>query len=363
MNSPQADARITGFAKINLGLAVSPPEPISSAKPGWHKVCTWMLGLELGDDIEVWKRVPNGSGTNESDYAVVWADDASAKSAIDWPIESDLAARAHRALEERVGKPLPIAMRVTKRVPVGGGLGGGSADAAAALIAVNHAWKLGFGESELIGIARKLGSDVPFLLRLAMAKMSHAPDRLVSFPIDRVGTGAIASGFGEVLAEASIQLAQLPWVVLILPDFSCATAQVYREFDQPRVQDMFTQSFDQRALEISSEARASLQGDAGQWCECMGKFFEHRNDLWHAVARMQWNDPHNALSFLSSLRACANVPVMMSGSGSTFFCLFAQREDAQICAHRVGQLNKQIDTGTLQTLGLTSVRALVTRLA
>ncbi len=121
---------------------------------------------------------------------------------------SDLAVRAHRAMEAHAGRALPVQMKLEKRLPVGSGLGGGSSDAAAMLRAVNELFELGFDSAELIDIASEIGSDIPFLV---------------------CGGTAIVSGLGEVVEPLDDTNMHM---VLVMPDYGCATGEVYDAFDE-----------------------------------------------------------------------------------------------------------------------------------
>ena len=115
-------------AKLNLALSVGPPD-----QRGMHPICTWMVTISLCDDLLV-TRLDEG---RLSRYAILWHPDALRPLEIDWPVPRDLAVRAHLALEQHVGRPLPVQLKLDKRIPVGGGLGGGSSDAAAIEIQLN----------------------------------------------------------------------------------------------------------------------------------------------------------------------------------------------------------------------------------
>src|ERR1051326_6174555 len=145
------------YAKVNLALAVGPALPSGHAHAGMHPVASWMHAIELWDDVEV---EPLAGG--QSRYELSWAPEAPRPSAIDWPLEKDLGVRAHRLMEQLAGRALPLAAKLTKRVPAGAGLGGGSADAAAMMLAVNEAFDLGIPIATLTDASRTLGSDVAF---------------------------------------------------------------------------------------------------------------------------------------------------------------------------------------------------------
>ena len=103
-------------AKINLALAVD-----RARDDGMHPIVSWMTPIGLMDELAVTRLEDD----RLSRYAVLWHEDAPVRSAIDWSITSDLAVRAHLALEAHAGRKLPVQMKLEKRIPVGGGLGGG----------------------------------------------------------------------------------------------------------------------------------------------------------------------------------------------------------------------------------------------
>jgi 4-diphosphocytidyl-2-C-methyl-D-erythritol kinase len=187
---------IKANAKINLTLSVG--QVISN---GMHPIQSKMTRIALADELEV-TRIDNHA---LSRYAILWHEDAPKVTEIDWPITNDLAVRAHQALEQVVGYALPIQMKLEKRIPVGGGLGGGSADAAAMLQATITLFDLDINPQE---IAIKLGSDVPFFLQ---------------------PSAGIVSGTGEVVEP--FEMEQLP-IVLVIPEYSCPTSEVFNAFDK-----------------------------------------------------------------------------------------------------------------------------------
>lgn len=187
---------IQAYAKVNLSLTVHPPLP-----GGMHPITSQMVRIALCDDLEVIRLDDHAL----SRYAIVWHNDAPRHTEIDWPVTTDLAVRAHRLLEVKAGHPLPVQMKLEKRIPVGGGLGGGSADAAAMLKATTELFNLNLDLSE---IALDLGSDVPYLLH---------------------GGAANVQGVGEVVEPVQLETMYL---VIIIPEYSCSTDLVYKAFDQ-----------------------------------------------------------------------------------------------------------------------------------
>ena len=269
-------------AKLNLALSVGAP-----GADRMHPIASWMVTTDFADDLHL-RRLDEG---RDSLYAVVWAPDAPRTTLIDWPIEKDLAVRAHLALERHVGRRLPLRMKLEKRIPVGGGLGGGSSNAAAMLRGANDLFDLGIAEGELAEIARSLGSDVPFLVR---------------------GGSAIVEGLGERLEHHD----RLPDVhaVLAFPAASCPTGPVYGKFDAMRP-DAALQAARVRAL----AAAGSLAHDAPF------------NDLAQpAIAVTPVLEDE-----IAEVEAATGRAVHVSGSGSTLFVVCNGRLEADLLAEQV----------------------------
>lgn len=202
-------------AKINLCLSVGPAEPAGTLLgekdvSGFHPIATWMSAIELWDDVRVTRKADGELTT----FDTRWADDAPRPTPIDWNLSVDLAQRAHGALEKKLNRLLPADIEVTKRIPVGGGLGGGSSDAAATLLALNDAFELGLSEDELFEVGMSLGSDVGFFIEERDAESPPTP--------------ALVSGFGEAIERVEQVEGEL---ILIVPSFGCATKDVYGAFD------------------------------------------------------------------------------------------------------------------------------------
>ncbi|MBS0192032.1 MAG: hypothetical protein U0573_04150 [Phycisphaerales bacterium] len=199
------------FAKINLALAVSRPEHAlredgsSNPRAGWHRISSLFACVTLRDTLTL-------QVAPETRFRRAWADDAPRQTPFDWPVEKDLVYRAHQALCRRVGKLLPVVAEIEKRIPAGGGLGGGSSDAAAMLDGLNDLFALGLPTQELAKVGSELGSDVAFFL-----------DRP-----GKVARPALVEGFGDEIQRRAYLSGD---VVLIMPQCSCPTPLVYRAFD------------------------------------------------------------------------------------------------------------------------------------
>ena len=157
-------------AKVNLALAVDRADPTT----GLHPICSWMHAIDLGDTVTLER-------SEESAYRICLPDGGG----LGWAVEDDLAVRAHLAIEESIGRRLPIELTVVKHTPSGGGLGGGSSDAASVLMMVNELYELNLGEMELRELAGSLGSDVHFFVDPVSFREERAPRAAISWRMRR----------------------------------------------------------------------------------------------------------------------------------------------------------------------------------
>lgn len=191
-------ARLQAQAKVNLFLRVGEVD-----HAGYHRIETLFQRIDLADEVTV-----RAGGTNRT----LDCDGPQLPQAGLGPADKNLAFRAALAYSQRAGWPTGFTIELTKRIPVGGGLGGGSADAGAVLRALNAVAPAALSAAELRDVARTLGSDVPFLTSVAVA--------------------ALGSGRGEHI----VPIPALPQrdVLLIVPRFGIATADAYRWLDGSR---------------------------------------------------------------------------------------------------------------------------------
>ncbi len=186
-------------AKVNLTLEVTGVE-----ENGYHTLDTLFAWLELHDTVEL---------RLAEETSLKMLGDAPGQEHVTAD-EENLVLRALRALESRCARELPTEIVLTKRIPTGGGLGGGSADAAATLWGLNSLHDLGLDQEALSEVARKLGADVAFGLVGGFARGTVYGDRLEPQP------------FPSELAERVL--------VLVQPGFPCFTPKVYGEWDRLR---------------------------------------------------------------------------------------------------------------------------------
>jgi len=245
---------VEAYAKINLTLEVLGCRP-----DGYHDLRSVVQPIAFSDTLEI-ETTADGSISSDTGYG-----------------EADLIVQAARHLRARAGIALGARIRVTKRIPAGGGLGGGSADAAAALLALNGLWGLSFSPEELAEVGAEIGSDVPALV---LAQQGRCP--------------VLMEGRGEHVSRLP-QSTESRFLILANPGVSTSTAEVYAAV-RPR----------------------SKNPSAG-------------NDLEEPACRL-----HPEISAaLAALRAAGAADVAMTGSGSTVFGFADSERAAQAIALRM----------------------------
>jgi 4-diphosphocytidyl-2-C-methyl-D-erythritol kinase len=247
-------------AKLNLFLHLT-----GRRADGYHDLQTVFQLLDLADDIDIRVREDGLIERPAGPEGV--------------PPEADLMVRAARALQVATGTRRGADLRVIKRIPMGGGLGGGSSDAATVLVALNEIWKCGVNENDLAAIGVKLGADVPVFVR---------------------GRSAWAEGRGERLTP--LDLPQR-WFALVHPNVHVPTAAVFQAPELTRNSPPIT----------------------------MGGFLQSggRNDF-EPVVRMRYPEVAHALDWLGHL-----APARLTGTGSCIFASCASLNEAQDIVTRV----------------------------
>jgi 4-diphosphocytidyl-2-C-methyl-D-erythritol kinase len=263
-------------AKINLTLEI-----LSRRDDGYHTLRSVMLPLALYDRIEL--RAAELTAFTSSDPELA---------------DGNLVSRAL----EIAGIATPYAAKLEKVIPVGGGLGGGSSDAAAVLRAAMSGMLGRTAQTDWLAAARALGSDVPFFL---------------------CGTGALVEGTGERVTP----IGALPpwWVIVARPLASVATAEAYRALDACRASDGGWPSRP-RSTSASLQAVDALQrGDfAALSAVLVNDFHDVVLSAYPEVARAD-----------AALRSAGAESVLLSGSGSCLFALFEGEDAAKACSARL----------------------------
>lgn len=271
--------RVRVPAKINLHLGVGPVRA-----DGYHELTTVFHAISIYDEVSARRGdrltlTMEGEGTGEL------------------PVdESNLVLRAARALASATGRPAHARLHLRKQIPVAGGLAGGSADAAAALVACDALWGTGLSRDRLASIAADVGSDVPFLV---------------------LGGTALGTGRGEILSPVLVRPVTWHWVVAVA-DGGLSTPDVYRHLDELRAAGRAA-----TPLAAPDELLAALrQKNPELLAGCLG------NDMQVAAVSLR---PALAATLAAGAKAGA-LGGLVSGSGPTVVFLAGDGAHAQSVA-------------------------------
>jgi 4-diphosphocytidyl-2-C-methyl-D-erythritol kinase len=277
-----AHIRIRAHAKINLDLRV-----LGSRADGFHEVRTVFQAISLHDTLTVVSR--SGPFAIESATPGFPLDSSN----LIWKA-AQLLWRAIR----RTGDVRDAVVRVDKQIPLQAGLGGGSGNAAAALIALARAWHVNVRPSQLMDLAAALGADVPFFL-----------------------AGGTALGLGR--GEEIYPLADLPrhWIILLIPGFGISTADAYDWYDSER--------------DLYRGMVREPQHVPGPWPSRAAQMI---NDLEPPIARRY----PEIEQMKAALRRVGALAAAMSGSGSAVFGLFQRRAEATAALDRLAGLGWRV---------------------
>ncbi len=247
-------------AKLNLFLHI-----VGRRDDGYHLLQSVFQLIALGDTLHFDLR-DDGAIVRRTELPGVAAD-------------ADLVVRAARLLQATAaarGQQVPgVDIAIDKRLPMGGGIGGGSTDAATTLIALNHLWQLGLGRTELMQLGLQLGADVPFFLS---------------------GRNAFVEGIGELMTAVDTPPS---WFVLVHPGVAVPTPVIFRD------------------PELTRDSKPVRMSDFSKRLPGFG-----RNDL-QAVAARAFPPVADALRWLSN-----HGEARMTGSGACVFAAFVTESDA-----------------------------------
>ena len=247
-------------AKLNLFLHV-----VGRRDDGYHLLQTLFRFIDLNDRLQFTLR-EDGNIRRLSDIPNV-------------PAEQDLCVRAAKLLQQETGCPFGVDIQLEKKIPMGGGLGGGSSDAATTLLALNRLWKLDLSRDRLMQLGLSLGADVPVFI---------------------FGENAFAEGVGEKLQPYALPDA---WYLVLTPPVHVPTAQIFTDPELTRN----TISMTMRALPIGQRFK-------------LGQF---GNDLQPVACRL-YPVIEQHLAWLKQFS-----PALMTGSGACVFAEFATEEAAK----------------------------------
>jgi len=261
----------SAFAKVNLTLDVLDKRP-----DGYHDIKSIMQSISLRDDIEIdvgtglpWRLICDKDGIPTDERNLAW--------------------KAAKVFFDATGKdPDGIEIRIVKRIPTEAGLGGGSADAAAVLRALNRHYDAPFSVLALAELGAQVGSDVPFCVLCGTAMVEGRGERLRKLP-------------------------DMPecFMVVCKPDFSSSTPELYRKIDEEPI----GKRPDHQQMES-----ALLAGD-------LGKIAEHIYNVFDPIVTRE----HLELNYIKSIfNSYGAVAQQMTGSGSAVFCIVESFEYAAV---------------------------------
>ncbi|MCX7766006.1 MAG: 4-(cytidine 5'-diphospho)-2-C-methyl-D-erythritol kinase [Candidatus Sumerlaeia bacterium] len=285
---------VTAYAKINLYLRV-----LSRRSDGYHNIETIYQSIDLADLLEF--------GLEEGEPTVNLTIEP--HSIFKVPVDnSNLVFKALNLLKERTGEEFhKLRITLNKNIPVGAGLGGGSADAAATLIAINRLFSLGLDIEQLRELAGKIGADVPFFLQ---------------------GGTALGTGRGDVIIPLQNNL--LYYVVVVFPGFSIATAEAYKKYDLESAQKETDTIRRHISPAVSSMMEVLRQGSLKEFCSLMA------NDFTEVIEKLY---PEIAIVRKELIDAGCCV-AQLSGSGSAVFGICETQTQALQVLERVREKYK-----------------------
>ncbi len=274
-------------AKINFGLRVLKKRP-----DGYHEIETVLQMVSLFDDLWIEE---GGTGIQvETDR-----DDLPGG-------EGNLIYRAAELLGRESGRSPAVRIRLTKRIPIAAGLGGGSSDAAATLVGLNRLWDLHFSRDRLMALAGEIGMDVPFFL---------------------FSPSAFAKGRGEILEKLPSPSPPL-WILLLNPGVKVSTAWAYQSLKLGLTIKHKNISIPKFFTAFSGEGRISLEND---------------------LERATFKEYPRLKEIKATLETSGALHVLMSGSGPTIFGLFPDKDKAQAVQKRLGE-RKDLSVFMVHTL-------------
>ena len=267
------------YAKLNLYLEV-----LNRRKDGYHNLKTLFERIDLSDKI-VLKNLPHRSIKIISQSKQIPKD------------ETNLAYRAARLLQDAFNLNQGVEIKIFKRIPVGSGMGGGSSNAASVLLGLNKLWKLRVRRPELIKLAGKLGSDVPFFI--------------YELPF------ALGQARGERIKVLNSLHGLKFWHILIVPRLSVSTPRIYKEWDNRvlRQKAALTRPQDNVNILVSSLKKRH--------------FSNIKKGLFNSLEEVTTAFYPELIKIKERLKSLTLDCVLMSGSGPAVFAICRSRKEAR----------------------------------
>ena len=275
--------KIRAPAKINLNLRV-----VGKRRDGYHLIDTIMLPVSLYDELEIRKiRSPVDNKKTKDGMIEVSCDHPLVPGG-----EKNIVYRAARLIMQQTDKQQQVQIHIRKRIPVGAGLGGGSADAAATLIGLNRLLKLRFSAARLEKLALSLGADVPFFIRARPARARGIGERL--YPLHGIPSF---------------------WLVIVYPGFPVSTAWAFKKLPPTLTKPPVNTSIPTSLKRFDRLAKLLVNDLESVTLKRYPKIQLLKDRLLHQGA----------------------AGSLMSGSGSSVFGIFSSRREALKALRRLGQ--------------------------
>ena len=307
---------IKAFGKINIGLGIGYPR-----LDGYHPLRSVFHSIEIADTLILEK-----SG---DDTILV-------EGSFDCPMEKTTVYGAAALFKRITGEKGGVKIAVKKEIPTKAGLGGGSADAAAALVALNALYDARLGGSELSAMAARIGSDVPFFLS---------------------GGAAIVSGRGEIIKP--IKPRNDFGILLVWPGFGISTAWAYASLDSWRAKTKLPQENVGQFMGGGSASELSMAEEMESRFRMPPETWEFRNSF----AEMLYGTNPIYPSIESALRETGASFVSITGSGSCIYGIYASIDDARCAEEKLkAAIQKRNAEKTLYGMALHAIKPLETSL-
>jgi 4-diphosphocytidyl-2-C-methyl-D-erythritol kinase len=269
-----SEISLRAFAKVNYALEVRGTRP-----DGYHEISTVLQSISLSDELRLERTRAGFDLLVEPEVTEVG------------PPHENTVHKAWRLLGRLVGEELPVRARLHKRVAAGAGLGGGSADAAAALLGLNELFGLGLSAEELREVGLRIGADVPFCL---------------------AGGTSLGEGIGEVLT--SLPAPPPHALVVAKPEASADTARIYRAYDRRPPQNRHP-----AAPVVEALRTGDLRVLA---CSIGNDLTPVTRELVPGVGELE-----------DDLLRSGALGAAMSGTGSAVYGVFGSEEEARVAAN------------------------------
>lgn len=303
--------RVKARAKINWTLDIT-----GVRADGYHLMDMLMSSVELCDTLWLEKadaltlavEKPQAEGCSKQQNARNLSEkpqrpEADQATALPVPLdERNLVIKAAKALQGETGYAGGASMRLVKRIPVGAGMGGGSADAAAALVGLNELWGLGLPKDRLLSIGLAIGADVPFLVTGGFARVQGIGDILLPLPVPRPSP-----------------------LVVVQPCEGLSTPEIFHAFDATYDGGIVRPQADMAAKALQTSNMVLLASSASNVMEPVS--VAKRPQIGEAICMLEQYGAAKA---------------MMTGSGSAVFGVFADKTQATEACERLSRQYEHI---------------------